>query len=199
MAGSIVYFTQRASARGRLTHDGKAILLLIGFAMAGLVLNGCTLFKPSIVVPTYDTAREQAMNAELQFQRTMRTVDKDQKKDELEKAEAALKTAIARFPEDREYIPPAYTLLGRVYMLQNKPKKAESTFRTVIRNYSDVPDVHAEALFGMAEALGAQKKFEEEKRYYGQLREQYKTSTDPRIQRKVAIAARRYAEVERAN
>ncbi len=185
---------------GRKAARGAAALVVL----AGLLANsGCAsrcnrLFGgPDIVVPEYPTAEEQARSAERQYEVARQSVDEDARMDEFEEAVAALQAVIERFPNDRVYTPPAHALLGEAYLELQCHGNAERTFRTVIEEYPDIADVHAPALYGLAQSLKAQGRTREEKDVLRQLIDIYETSDQQTIRSVVRLARINYGLIER--
>lgn len=185
---------------GRWGRGGSPTGVLTSLACvllaAVICLTGCKALKPGPVVPEYPTAREQAQNASRQYDRARQTIGEETRKEEFKLAAAGLKMVTQRFPNDRVYTPPSTNLLAKCYVEMGDLQKAQDTYMQVIREYSDIPDVHAEALFGMAELQSLRRRPREEKEYYRQLIDTYADSDNPQIQTWVNIARRRYAIIE---
>lgn len=177
-----------------------AKLLLLGCSLLlVMVISGCrSILGDSIVVPEFDTAAEQARNAETQYRRAMQTVDEKTRPDELEKAEAALRKVVTKFPKDRVYTPAAHVLLARTLFEQRKYREAEATYREVISQYPDIDDVHATALFGLGSTLDEMKRFREAKDYYRQLIEAYTGTQNRQIQDQLVVARARYRSIPKS-
>ncbi len=196
MTNAVVWNKQQ-NAAGKILRISWHVFLP---ALALLSLTGCSWlnkpFSDPYVVPTYPTAEEQARSAWQQYARSQRTVDEETRREELEKSVASLKKVLERFPNNRVYTPPAHELLGRVYLEMGQPRKARSIFEEVVQEYPEVEDVHAAALYGLAESSGRLGRRREEKQYYQQLIDAYAETEDPTIQRLVSVSRQRYSKVE---
>ncbi len=187
----------RFSAPAQRLLRGLYLLVCFSLLSPAFLLVSCKSVRgPEIIVPDYDTAREQARAADLQYERARKTIADGQKEIELQKAKAAAAKAINKFPEDLEYIPAVQLLLATINFQLEEYKSAEREYRRVIDNYPNIADVHSEALLGLAQTLKQQKRFKENKQVLLTLIELYEEFEDPRIKELVRIARIEYSQIE---
>jgi tetratricopeptide (TPR) repeat protein len=170
-----------------------AVLMMI-VVLAG-ILPGCSIFRKGPVVPEMMTASEQARVADDQLRLAQRTPDEDARRKELKKASAAFQQVVTRFPDDTTYTPAAYLILGDIHYRLEDYKNAERYYRTVVREYPNIADVHAGALYGLGETLTAAGNGRAGKEYYRQMLDIYAETDNPLIRERMAIAKRRYDQV----
>ena len=161
-----------------------------------IFLTGCAgILSDRYVIPDQPTAAEQAWTADEQLRVAQRTPDPDEQAEEFRKAAAAFEKVVERFPKDRQYTPAAHLLEAEIYFRLEDFRRAERTYRDVIRLYPEVADVHVNALFGVAEAITARGKGAAGKDYYRQVIDIYGESDDPNIVRRVKMAKQRYDRI----
>lgn len=158
--------------------------------------SGCrSIFEKPVVIPEMPTAREQAEVAERQFRDAMRTTKEKGRDKELEKAAKAFATVEKNFPDDQEYTPGSVLREGEVYLAAERYSDAITEFRRAIAKYDEIPDVHAGALFGLAETQEKMGDVNASKDTYRQLIDLYGTSAVPYIKDRVARARIQYKRI----
>lgn len=175
--------------RRRMMH------LLCLFVIATFSTLGC-FQKDPYVVPEVTTAREQAEIAREQVVRAGQTIDPDIREEERDKAIAALKSVVERFPDDREYTPAAHVTMGDLLQEMDRYHEAEKIYRNVIAKYPEIDDVNAQALYGLALSLEELERPAQSKQVLRQLIDSHEDSTNPIIKSLVNRARARYRIIQ---
>ena len=165
------------------------LLLLILILIPTVLFIGCA---QKIVIPDYETAKEQYLYAMKLKLNTMKGFDKKTRENQLNRIETAFMRVIKNFPDDNEYTPVVYINLGETYNSYEKPLKAIAMFSTAIHKYPGQEDIQLFGHYGLGisyDKIGE----------YAKAKEQFKICIDqfgdnPRstFQKIVEQARRRY-------
>lgn len=188
---------------GRVVHIGEGRgtraatpFLMVGLLLMTLTLSSCaSLFGPRHAVPEEATAREQMRVAERQLEAARTTFDPDMRQEELEKAVAAFRAVVERFPNDSNFTPLAHYYWAMLSQEKGNSRRAERLYREVLRRYPNDDVVNASALFGLAETYEQLGRGRDSQETYRELVEVYANSDDPIIQDLVQIARVRRGRV----
>ncbi|MCC5876947.1 MAG: tetratricopeptide repeat protein [Candidatus Sumerlaeia bacterium] len=184
------------------TGEGRGIRAGITPLITGILLlmvlstSSCTsIFGPKHAVPEEATARDQMRIAERQLEATRTTFDPDMREEELEKAVAAFRAVVERFPNDSNFTPLAHYYWALLTQQQGRYRSAERLYREVLRRYPNDDVVNASSLFGLAETYEQLGRGRDSQETYRELVEVYANSDDPVIQDLVQIARVRRGRV----
>lgn len=167
-------------------------MLLVMVALLG---SCASWFAPRHAVPEEATAREQMRIAERQLENARTTFDPDMRTEELEKAVAAFRAVVERFPDDRNFTPLAHYYWAMLTQDLGEYRRAERLYRETLRKYPNDEVVNASALFGLAETYERLGRGRDAQDTYRELVEIYANSSDPIIQDLVSIARVRRGRV----
>lgn len=182
----------------RLAFPIRLLAAAAGLSLLLAAPTGCSnlpFMGDDIVVPDYDTVEEQARTAQEQYRIANRTGDPDLRREEMLKAIKAFQQVVDRFPGDRRYTPPAHLLVADLQNETEQYRAAEGTYRQVIFEYPEIPDVHSGALFGLADVLTKRGRAREGKEFYRQVIDIYGETDDPIIAERVRRARGRFSEI----
>lgn len=141
----------------------KAICAWVLLAVYVALLAGC---GNKILIPTFDTAREQLIFARAQKQNQILSTDLKRRKQQMRSVVGAFEEVIKRFPDDTQYTPAAYIGMGEVYYMFHDYKDAVKVYRTALRKYPDQDDIQVFALYGLGLAHERLHNYAEALAYY---------------------------------
>jgi tetratricopeptide (TPR) repeat protein len=124
----------------------KTLCAWVLVVVYGAVLVAC---GTKILVPTFDTARDQLIFARAQKQNQIFSTDPKKRKQQMRSLVGAFEEVIKRFPDDTEYTPAAYIGMGEAYYMFHDYKNAEKAYSIALRKYPDQDDIQLFALYGL--------------------------------------------------
>lgn len=172
---------------------------LLLLAAVAVTLLGATCRKetklPNVMIPEEDTAREQWLVADIQFQEARGIYDQKKRAEELRKAVVAFQAVEKRFPDDRKYTPAAALTVGTIHSELQDHANALLQFEHCLKRYPEDDAVRISALMGMGQTYDNMKQPQNAQPYYKMITDEYATSSDPKVKELVEQARLRYRQI----
>lgn len=168
------------------------LLTTITISAVLLFLAGC---RTKIVIPDYESVKEQYFYAMKIKLNTTIALDKKRREHQLRRIEAAFYKVIEEFPEDTRYTPAAYINLGDAYLKFHHPHKAIKIFSEAIEKYPDQEDIQLFGHYGLGVAYDSIGEFESAKKEYKFCIEKFGDTQKEEFKKIVEICRRRYDRI----
>lgn len=169
-----------------------ASMLLSPPAIAAFSLKKNDAEPRKLVVPDFQTAKEQYQYAVALHNSMIPSVDKTRRRQQLDRIIQCYSKVVENFPDDTVHTPVAYVTIAEAYAEQGQDTKAEMMFREAMERWSANEYVVARCMFDIASALDKQKRFSESQQLYKEIMERFKGSQKPGVADIVARAQARY-------
>jgi tetratricopeptide (TPR) repeat protein len=145
-----------------------------------------------LVVPDFQTAKEQYQYALALHNSMVPSVDKQRRRIQLDRIIQCYSKVVENFPDDRVHTPVAYVTIAEAYAELGQDTKAEMMYREAMQRWSDNDYIVARCMFDIATSLDKQKRFSESQQLYKEIMERFKDSQKPGVSDIVARAQGRY-------
>lgn len=184
-----------------LTNDARRALARTLVAVAVTIVSMGTSCReanpelPNVLIPREDTAREQFVVAEMQYQQALGVYDPKVRAEEMRKAIVAYKAVEDRFPNDSKYTPVSALLIGNIYQDLEDYEKAVAQYKHCLESYPNDTEVRISSLYGTGESLDELGQPEEAQTYYKLLIDEFEGNSDPKVREMVGQAQIRYRQI----
>jgi hypothetical protein len=156
-----------------------------------------SLFKPKseqskLVIPDFDSAREQYAYAASLQNGMLPSLDKTRRRQQLDRIIQAYSKVVQNFPDDKVYTPVAYVTIAESQAEMGKEDIAQGMFHDAMQRWAENDYIVARCMLDIASSLDRQKRFSESQKVYRDIIERFKDSQKPGIGDIVARAKARY-------
>lgn len=190
--------SQRPSGLSFVSHPPAP---LIACVLLTLTLCGCTHFglgvKPEkqLVIPEFPSAQEQYRFATLFKDATIPAVDKNRRREQLNRLSQCYERVVRQFPDDPTYTPLARLEIADAARAAEEPRNALRQYQEILADYPENEYVQARALYSIGRTLDDVKEYEEAKSYYRRVHDEFVDSSSPAVRDIVKRADRLYYSI----
>lgn len=193
--------TNRSARQGILSSGASHLIWSLMLVAGCMALAGCSLGfslrkssrEPTkLVIPDFDSPREQYAYAASIQRAMLPSLDKERRRIQLDRIIQSYSKVVENFPDDKTYTPVAFVTIAESYAELDEQGRAQSMFREAMTRWSDNDYIVARCMLDIAMSLDRQRRYSESQKLYREILERFKDSRKPGVGEIVARAQARY-------